>query len=154
MQIYDGFLGRGNERREERRGEEGVLGGGGGEEGSGEREREEGGTVAKIKSQETSFDICPFCSGIARPDRLLRTRGTSGVFASAAISSEPVYNRGGGDGGGACFASALRGEKGLKEYFYGRQKRGDGGCAKEGISRPCPHGGMPAQRQAGMGRGG
>ena len=135
MQIYDGFLGRGNER----------VGEEGGRVAREEGRREEG-TVAKIKSQETSFDICPFCSGIARPDRLLRTRGTSGVFASAAISSEPVYNRGGGGGGGACFASALRGEKGLKEYFYGRQKRGEGGCEGGNFSP------VPAWRHARRGR--
>ena len=46
------FWGRGNEQR--------APGRGGGE-----------GTVAKIKSQETSFDICPFCSRIARPDDIL-----------------------------------------------------------------------------------
>ena len=75
VQIYDGFLGRGNERIEERgedRKEGGVL-----ERGKGGTAV--GGTVAKIKSQETSFDICPFCSGIARPDQLHCARGASGT---------------------------------------------------------------------------
>ena len=75
MQIYDGFLGRGNERIEERgedRKEGGVL-----ERGKGGTAV--GGTVAKIKLQETSFDICPFCSGIARPDQLQCARGASGT---------------------------------------------------------------------------
>ena len=107
------FWGGGNERRtEKRRGGEGCS------EREGGRGRE-GRTVAKIKSQETSFDICPFCSGIARPDQIYCTREASVVAASVVISMGSVYNRGGG--GGACLASA-RGEKGLKEYFYGRQK--------------------------------
>ena len=75
VQIYDGFLGRGNERIEERgedRKEGGVL-----ERGKGGTAV--GGTVAKIKLQETSFDICPFCSGIARPDQLQCARGASGT---------------------------------------------------------------------------
>ena len=54
----------------------------------------EGRTVAKIKSQETRFDICPFCSRIARPDQIYCTREASGVAASEDIASETVYNRG------------------------------------------------------------
>ena len=49
VQIYDGFLGAGKRAASSKR---------------------RGGTVAKIKSQETSFDICPFCSRIVRPDHI------------------------------------------------------------------------------------
>ena len=77
MQIYDGFLGRGNERIEE--GGEDRKEGGRVQSSSREGEEAGGGTVAKIKSQETSFDICPFCSGIARPDQLQCARGASGT---------------------------------------------------------------------------